>query len=132
KFSFVITKLMYVILSMIFARSAAMAFNRWLDKNFDAANPRTALREIPSGIISANKALLFVIFNCIAFIITTWFINLLCFYLSFVVLFVILFYSYTYWFTLLCHLILGVDLALASIGAYLALTGYFSLIPVLF
>src|SRR5205085_8555686 len=61
KFSFVITKLMYVILSMIFARSAAMAFNRWLDKNFDAANPRTALREIPSGIISANKALLFVI-----------------------------------------------------------------------
>src|SRR6187200_784535 len=60
-----IIKLILVVLCMIFARSAAMAFNRWLDKNFDAANPRTAIREIPSGIISANKALLFVIFNCV-------------------------------------------------------------------
>ena len=90
---FIIKKLLLVVLSMVFARSAAMAFNRWLDKNFDAANPRTAIREIPSGIISANKALLFVVVNCIAFVITTWFINTLCFYLSFVALFVILFYS---------------------------------------
>ncbi|HUQ67786.1 MAG TPA: UbiA-like polyprenyltransferase [Flavitalea sp.] len=128
----ILIKLLLVIFCMVFARSAAMAFNRWLDKNFDAANPRTAIREIPSGIISANKALLFVIFNCIAFIICTWFINLLCFYLSFVALFVILFYSYTKRFTPLCHLVLGVGLALAPIGAYLAVTGYFSLIPVLF
>ena len=127
-----IIKLILVVLCMIFARSAAMAFNRWLDKNFDAANPRTAIREIPSGIISANKALLFVIFNCVAFVITTWFINLLCFYLSFVALFVILFYSYTKRFTPLCHLVLGVGLALAPIGAYLAVTGVFSLLPVLF
>ncbi|MBL7699701.1 MAG: UbiA family prenyltransferase [Chitinophagaceae bacterium] len=125
-------KLLLVVLCMIFARSAAMAFNRWLDKNFDAANPRTAIREIPAGIISANKALVFVIINCIAFVITTWFINLLCFYLSFVALFVILFYSYTKRFTPLCHLVLGVGLALAPIGAYLAVTGVFSLIPVLF
>ncbi len=127
-----LTKLILVVLCMIFARSAAMAFNRWLDKNFDAANPRTAIREIPAGIISANKALLFVIFNCLAFVITTWFINTLCFYLSFVALFVILFYSYTKRFTPLCHLVLGVGLALAPIGAYLAVTGEFSLIPVLF
>jgi len=127
-----LTKLILVVLCMVFARSAAMAFNRWLDKNFDAANPRTAIREIPSGIISANKALLFVIINCIAFVITTWFINELCFYLSFVALFVILFYSYTKRFTPLCHLVLGVGLALAPIGAYLAVTGEFSLIPVLF
>lgn len=132
KFNFVFTKLILVVLCMIFARSAAMAFNRWLDKNFDAANPRTAIREIPSGIISANKALLFVIINCIAFIITTWFINKLCFYLSFVAIFVILFYSYTKRFTPLCHLVLGVGLALAPIGAYLAVTGVFSLIPLLF
>jgi 4-hydroxybenzoate polyprenyltransferase len=125
-------KLILVILCMIFARSAAMAFNRWLDKNFDAANPRTAIREIPSGIISANKALIFVIINCVAFIIATWFINLLCFYLSFVALFVILFYSYTKRFTPLCHLVLGVGLALAPIGAYLAVTGAFSLTPILF
>lgn len=125
-------KLFLVILCMIFARSAAMAFNRWLDKNFDAANPRTAIREIPSGIISANKALVFVILNCIAFVVTTWFINSLCFYLSFVALFVILFYSYTKRFTPLCHLVLGVGLALAPIGAYLAVTGVFSFVPVLF
>jgi len=125
-------KLFLVILCMIFARSAAMAFNRWLDKNFDAANPRTAIREIPSGIITANKALLFVIINCVAFVITTWFINRLCFYLSFVALFVILFYSYTKRFTPLCHLVLGIGLALAPIGAYLAVTGVFSLVPLLF
>ena len=132
KIYFLFTRLILVVLCMIFARSAAMAFNRWLDKNFDAANPRTAIREIPSGIISANKALIFVIINCIAFIITTWFINLLCFYLSFVALFVILFYSYTKRFTPLCHLVLGLGLSLAPIGAFLAVTGEFHVLPVLF
>ena len=121
-----------VILCMIFARSAAMAFNRWLDKNFDAKNPRTAIREIPTGIIKANNALLFVVFNCIVFILCCWFINRLCFYLSFVALFVILFYSYTKRFTALCHLVLGVGLSLAPIGAYLAVTGKFDLLPILF
>lgn len=125
-------KLLLVVLCMIFARSAAMAFNRWLDKSFDAKNPRTAIREIPAGIISANKALLFVIFNSIAFVITTWFINPLCFYLSFVALFVILFYSYTKRFTPLCHLVLGLALSLAPIGAFLAVTGRFELLPILF
>jgi 4-hydroxybenzoate polyprenyltransferase len=125
-------KFILVVLCMIFARSAAMAFNRWLDKNFDARNPRTAIREIPAGIISANKALMFVVLNSIAFIITTLFINTICFYLSFVALFIILFYSYTKRFTPLCHLVLGVGLALAPIGAYLAVTGHFSLLPVLF
>lgn len=125
-------KFILVVFCMVFARSAAMAFNRWLDKNFDARNPRTAIREIPAGIISANKALWFVLFSSLAFIITTWFINTLCFYLSFVALFVILFYSYTKRFTALCHLVLGVGLALAPIGAFLAVTGKFSLLPVLF
>ena len=125
-------KLLLVVLCMIFARSAAMAFNRWLDKNFDARNPRTAIREIPAGIISANKALIFVVVNSVAFVVTTWFINPLCFYLSFVALFTILFYSYTKRFTPLCHLVLGLGLALAPIGAFLAVTGHFSLVPVLF
>ena len=80
-----------VILCMIFARSAAMAFNRWLDKNFDAKNPRTAVREIPAGIIKANSALLFVIANSILFIACCFFINKICFYLSPVALFVFLF-----------------------------------------
>jgi 4-hydroxybenzoate polyprenyltransferase len=126
------TRFIQVLLCMIFARSAAMAFNRWLDKNFDSLNPRTAIREIPSGIISANSALLFVVFNCIAFIVTTWFINPVCFYLSPVALFVILFYSYTKRFTVLCHLVLGLGLSLAPIGAYLAVTGIFDILPVLF
>ncbi|MBS1734269.1 MAG: UbiA family prenyltransferase [Bacteroidetes bacterium] len=125
-------KLLLVIICMVTARSAAMAFNRWLDKNFDAKNPRTAIREIPSGIIHANNALIFVIINCILFIIACWFINPLCFYLSFVALFVILFYSYTKRFTALCHLVLGVGLSLAPIGAFLAVTGEFALLPILF
>lgn len=128
----ILLKLLLVVLCMVFARSAAMAFNRWLDKNFDAKNPRTAIREIPAGIISANKALIFVIINCLAFVVVTWFINPLCFYLSFVALFVILFYSYTKRFTPLCHLVLGLGLALAPIGAYLAVTGRFEVLPVLF
>ncbi len=127
-----IIKFMLVVLCMIFARSAAMAFNRWLDKNFDSKNPRTAIREIPKGVIHANSALLFVLFNCIAFIICCWFINLLCFYLSFVALFVVLFYSYTKRFTALCHLVLGVGLSLAPIGAYLAVSGEFKFLPILF
>ena len=125
-------KFILVILCMIFARSAAMAFNRWLDKNFDANNPRTAIREIPAGIIKAGNALIFVIINCIAFIVCCWFINRLCFYLSFVALFVVLFYSYTKRFTALCHLVLGVGLGLAPIGAYIAVTGKFDVLPILF
>jgi 4-hydroxybenzoate polyprenyltransferase len=121
-----------VILCMVFARNAAMAFNRWLDKNFDAKNPRTAVREIPTGIIPSKNALVFTIVNCLLFITCCWLINTLCFYLSFVALFVILFYSYTKRFTALCHLVLGVGLSLAPIGAYLAVTSEFNFLPILF
>jgi len=124
--------LILVVLCMIFARSAAMAFNRWLDAGFDAKNPRTATREIPSGIIQKRNAMIFVVINCLAFIICTYFINLLCFALAPVALFVILFYSYTKRFTSLCHLVLGLGLSLAPVGAYIAVTGKFSLVPVLF
>ncbi|MBK8497096.1 MAG: UbiA family prenyltransferase [Chitinophagaceae bacterium] len=128
-----IAKLFILVIGcMIFARSAAMAFNRWLDKNFDAKNPRTAIREIPAGVIKANNALLFVIANCGLFIACCFFINTICFYLSPVALFVVLFYSYTKRFTALCHLVLGVGLSLAPIGAYLAVTGQFALLPILF
>ncbi|MCP9751186.1 UbiA-like polyprenyltransferase [Ferruginibacter sp. HRS2-29] len=129
---FYIFKLILVILCMVFARSAAMAFNRYLDRKFDAKNPRTAIREIPAGIINEKNALTFVIVNCILFVATTFFINRICFYLSPVALFVILFYSYTKRFTALCHLVLGVGLSLAPIGAYLAVTGEFALLPILF
>ena len=121
-----------IILCMIFARSAAMAFNRYLDRSFDAKNPRTAIREIPAGVLRANNVLLFTIANCLLFIACWYFINKLCFYLSPVALFVVLGYSYTKRFTPLCHLILGLGLSLAPIGAYLAVTGRFDLLPILF
>ncbi|RZL69760.1 MAG: 4-hydroxybenzoate octaprenyltransferase [Pedobacter sp.] len=121
-----------VILCMVFARNAAMAFNRYLDRNIDAKNPRTRMRDIPSGKVSANEALLFVIINCALFIGTTLFINPVCFYLSPVALFVVLFYSYTKRFTALCHLVLGLGLSLAPIGAYIAVTGYFNIVPILY
>jgi 4-hydroxybenzoate polyprenyltransferase len=110
----VVFKLILVVCCMVFARSAAMAFNRWLDVKWDALNPRTAIREIPRGIISKSSALRFVILSCIAFIACTWFINPLCFALSFVALAVVLGYSYTKRFTPLCHLVLGVGLSLPS------------------
>lgn len=121
-----------VLLCMVFARNSAMAFNRYLDRNIDAKNPRTVMRDIPAGRISANEALIFVIVNCILFVITTAFINKLCLFLSPVALFVILFYSYTKRFTALCHLVLGLGLSLAPIGAYIAVTGEFNLVPVLY
>src|SRR5690349_2284563 len=121
-----------VLICMVTARSAAMAFNRYLDRNFDAKNPRTAIREIPRGIISANSALIFTIVSCVLFVVACYFINTICFFLSPVALFVILFYSYTKRFTPLCHLVLGLGLSLAPIGAYLAVTGRFDLLPILF
>lgn len=117
---------------MVTARSAAMGFNRYLDRHFDALNPRTAIREIPAGIISADNALWFVIANCIVFVVLAGLLNPLCLMLSPVALLVVLGYSYTKRFTALCHLILGVGLSLAPIGAYIAVTNRFDLVPLLF
>jgi 4-hydroxybenzoate polyprenyltransferase len=87
-------KFILVLVCMVTARSTAMAFNRYLDRHFDKLNPRTAIREIPAGIIKAEKALVFIGINMAIFIMATYFINTICFYLSPVALFVILFYSY--------------------------------------
>lgn len=126
------TKLLLVVLCMVFARSAAMAFNRYLDRDIDAANERTKVREIPSGVISPQSALLFVGLNCAAFVATTTFINWPCFFLSPVALAVVLGYSYTKRFTWFCHVVLGLGLSLAPVGAYLAVAGHFALIPILY
>ena len=121
-----------VLICMITARSAAMAFNRYLDRKWDALNPRTAIREIPKGIITPKNALVFTIVSCLIFITATYFINRICFFLSPVALAVVLGYSYTKRFTPLCHLVLGLGLSLAPIGAYLAVTGVFHWLPILF
>ncbi len=121
-----------VILCMVWARNAAMGFNRWSDRHVDKENPRTAGREIPSGQISGGAALFFSIFNGLLFIVTAGFINRLCLYLSPLALAIVLGYSYTKRFTWLCHLILGLGLALAPIGAYIAVTARFDWLPLLF
>ena len=126
------TLFLKVVLCMVFARSAAMGFNRFIDRKFDEQNERTANREIPAGIISSNAALIFVIGMSVLFVATTWFINPLCFFLSPVALSVILGYSLTKRFTWLCHIILGLGLSLAPIGAFLAVTGVFEFLPLLF
>lgn len=133
EYGFTWDKLLFVLLCMNFARSAAMAFNRYIDRDVDTANPRTAeLREIPNGTIKAKSALLFVVINCILFMGSAYLLNSLCFILSPIALLVILGYSYTKRFTALCHLVLGLGLSLSPIGAYLAVTAQFDMLPVLF
>lgn len=117
---------------MVLARNAAMGFNRYIDRRIDAANYRTTQREIPAGVISPRSALIFTIANAIAFVLTTLTINKLVFFLSPVALLVILGYSYTKRFTALCHLILGLGLSQAPIGAYMAVSGESHWLPMIF
>jgi len=124
--------LLLIILCMIFARNAAMGFNRLADNRFDALNPRTKNREIPSGTISPKAAAVFVIVNSLLFIGATAFINRLTLYLSPVALIIILGYSLTKRITSLCHFILGLGLSLAPIGAYISVTGRFALLPLIY
>ncbi|MFZ4263290.1 UbiA-like polyprenyltransferase [Sphingobacterium sp. HJSM2_6] len=121
-----------MLLCMVTARNAAMAFNRYLDRDIDAINPRTAIRDIPAGRISAQQALLFTVLNSVIFMVACYFINSMCLMLSPVALFVILFYSHMKRISPLCHLVLGLGLGLAPVGAYLAVTGYFSAVPVFY
>ncbi len=124
--------LLLVLLCMIFARNAAMAFNRYADKEIDIKNPRTAIREIPAGIIKPKSALQFTLINSVLFVLTTWFINPLTFFLSPVALLIVLGYSLTKKFTSLCHFVLGLGLSLAPIGAYISVTGKFDIIPLMY
>ena len=121
------TLLAQVILCMVFARNVAMGFNRWADRDIDAKNPRTADREIPAGKISARAALWFVIINALLFVGVASTINLLTALLSPVALGVVMFYSYCKRFTSLAHMVLGLSLGIAPVGAYIAVTGEFAL-----
>jgi len=132
EYHFSLRLLLLIILCMVFARNSAMGFNRLADRKFDALNPRTKSREIPSGIISTGAATAFVIINAFLFILTTYFINSLAFWLSPVALLVILGYSLTKRITALCHLVLGLGLSLAPIGAYISVTGKFEILPVIY
>lgn len=121
--------LVQVVLCMVFARNAAMGFNRWADRRIDAANPRTAGREIPSGAISPARALWFVGINAALFLAVTATINPLTAALAPAALAVLLLYSYCKRFTCLAHLVLGLALGIAPVGAYVAVTGRLAVEP---
>jgi 4-hydroxybenzoate polyprenyltransferase len=108
------------------ARFAAMGFNRIVDRDVDALNPRTKSREIPSGVLSVTAASIAVFTACIIFVISAWQLNPLCLALSPLALAWVLFYSYTKRFTRLCHIVLGIGLSIAPVGGYLAVTGQWS------
>ena len=122
KFTWVL--LLQILGCMVFARNAAMGFNRWADREIDARNPRTEGRDIPTGRISPRKALAFTLVNAALFVAVAWTINPLCGGLSFVALVFLLGYSYLKRFTWLCHFGVGAALSIAPAGAFIAVTGY--------
>jgi len=116
----------WIVLAFTCARFAAMAFNRIVDRELDAANPRTATREIPSGKLGLREAVASVIVAGALFVFAAWRLNPLCAALSPVALAWVLWYSYTKRFTRWAHLVLGLGLAIAPVGGYLAITGEWS------
>ncbi|TDI12829.1 MAG: 4-hydroxybenzoate octaprenyltransferase [Acidobacteria bacterium] len=123
--------LLWVMLAMVGARSAALTFNRIADRRFDAANPRTAGRALPAGKISLGFAAGFVVVSAGLFVLAAAMLNPLCFALSPVALLVALGYSFTKRFTPLSHFVLGLSLAMAPMGGWLAVTGTFGIQPLL-
>ncbi|MBK9579883.1 MAG: 4-hydroxybenzoate octaprenyltransferase [Fibrobacterota bacterium] len=119
-----------VLVCMVTARNAAMAFNRLIDRKFDAENPRTRMRDIPAGRISPRAAGWFVALNAIVFVGGAWFLNPLCFALSPVALALVLGYSLAKRFTWLCHAWLGAAIGISPIAAGIAASGEFRSVPV--
>ncbi len=115
--------LVWIVLAMAGARSAAMGFNRLVDYEIDWKNPRTASRPLTSGEIDKRSVMLLILVSSVAFVICAAFLGKLCLTLSLPVLGVLFFYSYTKRFTSLCHLVLGFGIGLAPLGAWIAATG---------
>jgi 4-hydroxybenzoate polyprenyltransferase len=116
-------KFLLILVAMVCARTCAMAFNRIVDRKFDALNPRTAGRHLPTGQISPASAIALCLLSGAGLVVASYFLNPLCFYLSPVALAVICFYSLTKRFTDYTHVFLGLSLALAPVGAWLAVKG---------
>ncbi|MCX4358813.1 MAG: putative 4-hydroxybenzoate polyprenyltransferase [Rikenellaceae bacterium] len=123
--------LLKVLACMFLARTVAMAFNRYIDRDIDALNPRTASREIPAGVVSPRSALILTVVCALLFIAVAASINTLTLALSPVALLLVIGYSYTKRFTALCHLILGLSLGVAPTAAYISVTGRFAAEPLL-
>jgi 4-hydroxybenzoate polyprenyltransferase len=120
----------WIVVAMVAARSAAMGFNRLADHAIDARNPRTALRELPRGVLSRAEVWAFVVLSAAAFVLAAAMLNPLCLALSPVALLVVLGYSYTKRFTAASPLVLGLSLAIAPVGAWLAIRGRVEAFPI--
>lgn len=120
-----------ILLAMVGARSAAMAHNRLVDRELDAANPRTATRALPAGTLSIDYVRAFLVVSVGIFLLAAASLNRLALLLSPVALAILFFYSYTKRFTALSHLLLGLCLAIAPVGAWIAVRGEVELLPVL-
>ncbi|MCE2901178.1 MAG: 4-hydroxybenzoate octaprenyltransferase [Gemmatimonas sp.] len=116
----------WVLVAFTSARFAAMAFNRLVDRDVDALNPRTAMRELPAGTLTVGQARASIVLTSMLFVFASWMLNPLCFALSPVALLWVLGYSYTKRFTRWSHLWLGLGLSIAPVGGYLAVTGAWS------
>jgi 4-hydroxybenzoate polyprenyltransferase len=114
---------LWIVVAMVGARSAAMGFNRLVDRKIDAANPRTASRALPAGLVSPTAAAVFVAASSVLLILAAWQLNRLAFYLSPLALFILFLYSYTKRFTWAAHLVLGLSLGGAPLGAWIAVRG---------
>jgi len=125
-YEFKISDLILILMAMVAARSAAMGFNRIADADIDKKNKRTAIREIPSGILKKGEAVMFVVLSSIVFILSAYALGKTCFVLSFPVLAFLLFYSFTKRFTKYCHIFLGIAIGLAPAGAWIAITNSIS------
>ena len=124
-------RLLVIVVAMAGARTAAMGFNRIVDRHFDARNPRTAGRELPAGVVSLRAAWLLTLASAVVFVGAAAFLGPLCLALSPVALLLLFGYSYTKRFTFLCHLFLGLAIAAGPAGAWIAVRGDFTIAPAL-
>src|SRR5262249_44671875 len=118
-----LSKLAWVVVAMVWARSVAMAFNRVLDADIDARNPRTKMRHLPAGLLSRNFAWGFIAFWALVFAFAARMLNPLCLKLAPVALGIVMFYSFTKRFTMFAHLVLGFSLGIAPAAAWIAMRG---------
>lgn len=125
------SKLLWITLAMVGARTAAMSLNRLIDRHIDARNPRTAVRALPAGLLGVGEVYAYVVLSFLLLAFSAYQLNLLALELMPIAVFFLVLYSYTKRFTWACHLVLGIALGLAPVGAWIGVTGHWAFPPVL-
>ncbi len=123
--------ILWIVVAMVSARTAAMGINRYVDRDIDAANPRTKNRDLPKGNISPNSTLAYTIAFIVIYFFAAYMLNRLTLMLSPIPIILFVLYSYSKRYTAFCHLLLGISLGLAPIGAWVAVTGSISIVPII-